>query len=157
MKSLKSAGCCTEDGEGESLASVGKNCSFLKKGPCFSKQMLCLMDVNLNYTCLYSPSCDDCTVAINLSVWTMFLFTHLLFRACALCWLVNVVFVCCMSSAELHWCNGEKRAAELSQSEEKCSLSQSFLCVEKICVCLCARAGVCVKRDESTAGLLRLG
>lgn len=36
--------------------------------------MLCLMDVNLNYTCLYSPSCDDCTVAINLSLWTVFLF-----------------------------------------------------------------------------------
>lgn len=32
-----------------------------------------------------------------------------------------------------------------------------FLCVEKICVCLCARAGVCVKKDVSTAGLLRLG
>lgn len=71
-KSLKTQAVALRT-EGESLWLLSAKIAVFKKGPCFSKQMLCLMDVKLNYTCLYSPSCDDCTVAINRSLWTMFL------------------------------------------------------------------------------------
>lgn len=123
--------------------------------------MLCLMDVNPNYTCLYSPPCNDCTVAIHLSLLTMFLFIlpplpslcALLAGECGVC-----LGGCCATSAELYGCNGDNQAAELIQSEEKSSFSQSFfLCREDLCVFMRTCWSVCKKRDVSTAGLLRLG
>lgn len=116
------------------------------------------MDVNLNYTCLYSPSCDDCTVAINLSLWTMFLF--ILPPLSSLCALLAAEWGVWGDVARLQsFIGGMVRNGDRAQPirGEMQSFAKFFFCVEKICVCLCARAGVCVKRDVSTAGLLRLG